>query len=51
MSIMAYDSMMASSNGNGYRITGPLWGESTGGFPSERAINADFDVFSDVILN
>ena len=32
--------MMASSNGNIFRVTGPLWGESTGHrwFPSQRPV-------------
>ena len=32
--IMNYVNMMTSSNGNILRVTGPLWGESTGRFPS-----------------
>ena len=42
--------MMTSSNGNGFRFTGPLWGESAGQLriPSQRASNAGFDVFFDV---
>ena len=33
--------MMASWNGNAFRITGPLWGGSIGWFPSKRASNTD----------
>ena len=39
--------MMTSSNGNIFRVTGPLWGESTG--PrwnlSQRPVTRSFDVF------
>ena len=35
---------------NGFRVTGPLWGESTG-FPSQRASNAGFDVSLNKRLN
>ena len=49
---------MTSLNGNIFRLTGPLCGESTVGnppvtvgFPSQRASNAGFDVFFDVSLN
>ena len=30
--------MMTSSNRNIFRVTGPLWGETTGGFPSQRPV-------------
>ena len=40
-----YMPMMMSWHGNASRITGPLWGESTCGFPSQRVSNAAF-VFS-----
>ena len=30
--------MMTSSNGNGFRVTGPLCGEFTGEFPSQRQV-------------
>ena len=45
--------MMTSSNGNVFRVTGPLWGESTGpgGFPSQRPVTRSFDVFLDLRLN
>ena len=32
-----YD-MMTPSNGNTFRVPSPLWGESTGGFPSQRPV-------------
>ena len=39
--------MMTSSNGNIFRVTGPLWGEFTGHreFPSQTPVTRDFDVF------
>ena len=37
--------MMTSSNGSLFRVPGPLSGEVTGEFASQRASNADFDVF------
>ena len=42
--------MMTSSNGNIFRVIGPLWGESTGhgGFPSQRSVTRSFDVFFDL---
>ena len=45
--------MMSSLNGSSFRVTGPLWGESTviGGFPSWRASNAGFNVFFNFSLN
>ena len=43
--------MMTSSNGNIFRATCPLWGESTGGFPSQRSVTQSFDIFFDVRLN
>ena len=48
-----YQSMMASSNGNILRVTGPLCEKSpvTGEFPSQRSSNADFDVLFDLRLN
>ena len=44
---------MTSSNGNGVRVTDPLWGESSvrGGFPLPKANNAGFAVFFGVRLN
>ena len=45
--------MMTSSNGNIFRITGPLCGNSaiTGEFPSQRPVTRSFDVFFDLRLN
>ena len=45
--------MMASSNWNLFRVTGPLCGNSpvTGEFPSQRAVMWSFDVFFDLCLN
>ena len=45
--------MMTSSNGNIFRVTGPLWGNPpvTGGFPSQRPVTRSFDVFFDLRLN
>ena len=42
--------IMTSSNGNIFRDTGPLWGES-GEFPSQRPVTRNFDVFFDLRLN
>ena len=46
-------SMMTSSNGNIFRVTGLLCGEFTGPgeFPSQRPVTRSFDVFSDLRLN
>ena len=46
-------SMMTSSNGNIFRITGPLCGEFTGPgeFSSQRTVTRSFDVFFDLRLN
>ena len=41
-------SMMTSSNGNIFRVTGTLW---TGEFPSQRPVTRSFDVFFDLRLN
>ena len=38
---------MTSSNGNIFRVTGPLCGE----FPSQRPVTRSFDVFVDLSLN
>ena len=35
---------MTSSNGNIFRVTGPLWGAVTSGFPSQRPATQSFDV-------
>ena len=44
--------MMTSSNGNIFRVTGPLcWNPSvTGGFPSQRPMTRSFDIFFDLRL-
>ena len=45
--------MMTSSNGNIFRVTGPLCGEFTGPgeFPTQRPLTRSFDVFFDRRLN
>ena len=45
--------MMTSSNGNIFRVTGPLCGEFTGPgeFPTQRPVTRSFDVFFDLHLN
>ena len=45
--------MMTSSNGNIFRVTGPLCGEFTGPgeFPTQRPVTRSFDVFYDLRLN
>ena len=45
--------MMASSNWNIFRVTGPLCGEFTGPgeFPAQRPVTRGFDVFFDLRLN
>ena len=42
---------MTSSNGNIFRVTGPLWEESTGVFPSQRPVTRSCDVFFDLRVN
>ena len=44
---------MTSSNGNIFRVTGPLCGISpvTGEFPAKRPVTRSFDVFFDLRLN
>ena len=44
---------MTSSNGNILRVTGPLWGESTGDqwIPSQRPMTQRSNVFFDLHLN
>ena len=42
--------MMTSSNGKKFRLTGPLCGEFTGEFPSQRPVTRSFDVFFDLRL-
>ena len=50
--VCRYD-MMTSSNGNIFRVTGPLCGEFTGpgDFPAQRPVTRSFDVFFDLRLN
>ena len=45
--------MMTSSNGNIFRVTGPLCGEFTGPgeFPAQRPVTRSFDVFFDLCPN
>ena len=45
--------MMTSSNGNIFRVTGPLCGEfnGPGEFPTQRPVTRSFDVFFDLRLN
>ena len=43
--------MMTSSDGNIFRVTGPLCGEFTGQFPSQRPVTRSFHVFFDLCLN
>ena len=43
--------MITSSNGNIFRVTGPLCGEFTGEFPSQRPVTRSFDVFFDLCRN
>ena len=45
--------MMTSSNGNIFRVTGPLCGEFTGPgeFPAQRPVTRSFDVFFDIRPN
>ena len=45
--------MMTSSNGNIFRVTGPLRGEVSGlgEFPVQRPVTRSFDVFFDLRLN
>ena len=45
--------MMTSSDGNIFRVTGPLCGEFTGPgeFPTQRPVTRSFDVFFDLRLN
>ena len=45
------NSMMTSSNGSIYRVTGHLCGEFTGEFPAQRTVTRSFDVFFDLSLN
>ena len=45
--------MMTSSNGNIFRVTGPLRGNSlvTGEFPTQRPVTRSFDVFFNLRVN
>ena len=43
--------MMTSSNGNIFRVTGPLCEEFTGEFPSKRPVTRSCDVLFDLRLN
>ena len=45
--------MMTSSNGNIFRVTGPLCGEfaGPGEFPTQRLVTRSFDVYFDLRLN
>ena len=49
----AHGFFMMSSNGNIFRVTGPLCGEFTGPgeFPTQRPVTQSFDVFFDLRLN
>ena len=51
--IYIHKCMMTSSNGNIFRVTGPLCGEFTGPgeFPPQRPLTRSFDVFFDLRLN
>ena len=52
-SIFCFMLMMTSSNGNIFRVTGPLCGEFTGPgeFPTQRPVTRSFGVFFDLRLN
>ena len=43
--------IMTSSNGNIFLVTGPLFGEFSGGFPAQRPVARNFEVFIDLRLN
>ena len=51
--IFSPSNMMTSSNGNIFRVTGPLCGEFTGPgeFPTQRPVTRSFDVYFDLRLN
>ena len=51
--ILLFRTMMTSSNGNFFCVTGPLCGEftGTGEFPAQRPVTRSFDVFYDLRLN
>ena len=52
-SSLIYKFMMTSSNGNIFRVTGPLCGEFTGpgDFPAQRPVTRGFDVYFDLRPN
>ena len=52
-SVPLYPGMMTSSNGNIFRVTGPLCGEFTGPgeFPAQRPLTGSFGVFFDLRPN
>ena len=47
VSLTVCSRMMTSSNGNIFRVTGPLCGE----FPSQRSLTRTFDAFFDLQMN
>ena len=51
--LVGVQNTMKSWNGNIFRVTGPLWGNTpvTSGFPSQRPVTRSFDVFLDLRLN
>ena len=51
--VRIWNAMMTSSNGNIFRVTGPLCGEftGTGEFPTQRPVTRSFDVYFDLRLN
>ena len=53
LSVDSKHTMMTSSNGNIFRVTGPLCGEFTGPgeFPTQKPVTRSFDVFFDLRLN
>ena len=53
MTVYNHPWMMTSSNGNIFRVTGPLCGEFTGPrwIPAQRPVTRSFDVFFDLRLN
>ena len=53
INVVASQIMMTSSNGNIFRVTGPLCGEFTGPgeFPAQRPVTRSFGVFFDLRLN
>ena len=49
--LFGMNNTMMSSNGNMFRVNGPLCGEFTGEFPAQRAVTRSFDVSFDLRLN